>query len=212
MKQADVMKKGFTLVELLVVIAIIGILIALLLPAVQAAREAARRMECTNKLKQLGVAYHNYYDANKVFPPGRIGVGSWGSTNSSNHISILPFVEQTARFEYIMSKVNKTTGEWPSYGDSTTYGITATNGLGVMNFLNCPSEREEPVYAAMQTTNYSTCLGDTWGRTSSYRINIADSMEAETDRVLRRRRLTSLPEDVLPVAGSMTLLTGRPIR
>ncbi len=91
-------KQGFTLVELLVVIAIIGILVALLLPAVQAAREAARRMSCTNNMKNIALSMHNYHDTYKTFPQGsvmRFGAGSLSSNfYVSGFSSILPFIEQ----------------------------------------------------------------------------------------------------------------------
>src|SRR5262245_24492684 len=77
-------RRAFTLVELLVVIAIIGILVALLLPAVQAAREAARRSQCVNNQKQQGVAFLNYESARKKFPPGRLGCDGLSSSNSSD--------------------------------------------------------------------------------------------------------------------------------
>jgi prepilin-type N-terminal cleavage/methylation domain-containing protein len=92
-------KTGFTLVELLVVIAIIGILVALLLPAVQAAREAARRMSCNNNLKQVGLALHNYHDTYKTFPNGWLRVAGGGAANNNMNLwgwsaLILPFMEQ----------------------------------------------------------------------------------------------------------------------
>lgn len=104
MKRRNVANRsGFTLVELLVVIAIIGVLVALLLPAVQAAREAARRMQCTNNLKQLGLALHNFHDVNKAFPAAVDELPNSPSTSNVWKASwvphILPFVEQQAVFQ-----------------------------------------------------------------------------------------------------------------
>src|SRR5262245_63733172 len=94
--------RGFTLVELLVVIAIIGVLVALLLPAVQTAREAARRQSCLNNLKQLALACHNYHDTFLVLPAGAMG-GLTANVDDGfgGGGGILPFIEQQALFDQI---------------------------------------------------------------------------------------------------------------
>ena len=110
MKTGNVVRQGFTLVELLVVIAIIGILVGLLLPAVQAAREAARRMQCSNNLKQLGLAVQNYHDVYKSLPSGFITNYPAGALNTAAMMSVtqrthwswgafvLPYIEQSALY------------------------------------------------------------------------------------------------------------------
>src|SRR6201996_1630152 len=86
--------KGFTLIELLVVIAIIAVLIALLLPAVEQAREAARRTQCKNNLKQMGLALHNYHDTNNTFPPGWIGQSTAAYSGFGWNTMLLPSIDQ----------------------------------------------------------------------------------------------------------------------
>jgi len=94
-------RTGFTLVELLVVIAIIGVLVALLLPAVQSAREAARRTSCVNNLKQIGLGLHNHHDTKKILPPGGTyyGVCCTPPTYTNWAIELLPFIENAALYE-----------------------------------------------------------------------------------------------------------------
>jgi prepilin-type N-terminal cleavage/methylation domain-containing protein/prepilin-type processing-associated H-X9-DG protein len=108
-------RHGFTLVELLVVIAIIGILIALLLPAVQAAREAARRSQCTNQIKQLALAFHNYHDTHRKFPAYQYpvaGANSWEGHGAFT--MILPYIEQRTVYDKVKFTVRWDDGTQPN--------------------------------------------------------------------------------------------------
>ncbi len=135
---------GFTLVELLVVIAIIGVLIALLLPAVQAAREASRRSQCVNQLKQMGVATHNLLDVHKTFPSA--GIGPWPNiTLGGNAVKspdeqeigwgfqILPFMEQQQIHDYRSPIANA-----PTVARAFVERFVASNAV---SYYFCPSRR-----------------------------------------------------------------------
>ena len=159
--------RAFTLVELLVVIAIIGILIALLLPAVQAAREAARRMQCTNNLKQFGIAFHNFHDVNNelignAWIKTAVGIREpkgWAITDSYTGrwgfaIEVLPFIEQSALYEYYCTYIGG--GETRSGWDG------ASIGRPVQTF-RCPSDprAENPGQGGSSRNNYLACHADT---------------------------------------------------
>jgi prepilin-type N-terminal cleavage/methylation domain-containing protein len=126
---------GFTLVELLVVIAIIGILVALLLPAIQAAREAARRSQCQNNLKQIGLATLNYEGTFSSLPPGGIGGGVNGNDGFGHSwlVQIMPFVEESSVYN-VFDKKSSSTG----YVGGNAVNATLLRGLQ-FSFMRCPS-------------------------------------------------------------------------
>jgi len=124
-------RRGFTLVELLVVIAIIGILIALLLPAVQAAREAARRTQCTNNLKQFGLALHNHHDTYKKLPASTDDFdGNFPPNHSSATARLLPFMEQGALHDALKANAN---------GGAAPWNVTEVMNTGPLAAFLCPS-------------------------------------------------------------------------
>jgi len=161
-------RAGFTLVELLVVIAIIGVLVALLLPAVQAAREAARRSSCSNNLKQIGLGLHNYHDTHLRFPPESIwaqpvGASSppnWDPRNYSWIALMLPYIEQGP----LHSQINFSLPLW-NQNTSAGQPIRAQK----IPILLCPSDRtlgdDATAYRGMSWTNYVGAEGyDWWNR------------------------------------------------
>jgi prepilin-type N-terminal cleavage/methylation domain-containing protein/prepilin-type processing-associated H-X9-DG protein len=146
-------RRGFTLIELLVVISIIGVLIALLLPAVQAAREAARRIQCTNNLKQIGIAFHNYHDAHSTLPPGYTYLLGYSTGGFGWASMILPYMEQTPVFNAINFNL-------PAWSSQNSTACTQS-----LSFYQCPTdytvtkgylEREGFRYAK---SSYVACFG-----------------------------------------------------
>ena len=171
-------KSGFTLVELLVVIAIIGVLVGLLLPAVQAAREAARRMSCSNNFKQIGLGIHNYHSAYKKLPRHMTGTRSpdgneigdpatGGGTNRlqlSVFVGLTPFMEQQALWEQISNPSRENvsgtpmTGSWSAMGPAPWQREYVPWSTEIPT-LRCPSDPGTGL-PSMGRTNYGVCIGD----------------------------------------------------
>lgn len=163
--------RGFTLIELLVVIAIIAILIALLLPAVQQAREAARRTQCRNNLKQLGLSLHNYHDVFGTFVFRRGGTGGqWDAVPRNNNerrsgvISLLPYMDQAPLYNQIEAgDLTGTTNGGTAVGPGGNQAWTSGPGGGwsvwnvAVNGLQCPSDSFS---GSVGCNNYMFSLGD----------------------------------------------------
>jgi len=151
------MKKGFTLIELLVVIAIIAILIALLLPAVQQAREAARRSQCKNNLKQIGLALHNYHETGGTLPPGLINAVHVGNQNQfAWSLMILPFLDQHPLYKKFVTTTN--------LNDSAGANQNAQLAQEILTAYRCPSDTgeeqaEQIAGFLMGTSNYPGNFG-----------------------------------------------------
>ncbi len=153
---------GFTLVELLVVIAIIGVLVALLLPAIQAAREAARRSQCVNNLKQLGIAMQNYHDTNRELPRGFMSC-CWGTWQ----MAILPYIEQAQlgdRYQFI-PKSNIGIPDEYRYDSNSTAVTPAVTNLDVVRTriatFSCPSDEQQTLENGVTLHNYVVNYGTT---------------------------------------------------
>jgi prepilin-type N-terminal cleavage/methylation domain-containing protein len=144
--------RAFTLVELLVVIAIIGILVALLLPAIQAARESSRRNQCSNNLKQIGISLHTYELAHKRLPPGA-RYNSGGMRRGSIMLFLLPHLEEAA----LASSINLNS---PNLDNVVGSGGTKIASQNIATYI-CPSDTLEKIYPDVAVHNYAASRGPT---------------------------------------------------
>lgn len=180
-------KYGFTLVELLVVIAIIGILVGLLLPAVQAAREAARRMQCSNNVKQLALAFHNYESAHKRFPPFASKSGSGALWQGYSAFSqILPVIEQAP----LHANLTAASNNFYSFYYADNAQLSPVRATKVPAFI-CPSAPSWPQSGTNHTTNGPGCnYGVSYGASIVWNVASSQNGAFRADLPVRIGELT----------------------
>lgn len=187
MHASDAKKRGFTLVELLVVISIIGILMGLLLPAVQYSREAARRISCQNNVKNQVLALHNFHDAHRRFPPGRYAVSNLDHSWSTY---ILPYLEQ----ENVYSRIDMAK-PWNDAGGN--YQASRT----VLSAYRCPSSQ----YEAPGDTDYSGIKGSilsglSWDR--AFKSGVLVHVDEDSPASIRLADITDGVSNTIMIAES----------
>jgi len=164
LRQSGLTRRAFTLIELLVVIAIIAVLVALLLPAVQQAREAARRSQCKNSLKQLGIAMHSYEEANGVVPMGSgANGGPNGGRRQSGFVGMLPYLDQGPLFDLIAAGGTAASVNGTTAFNSFDFVPWENNHIAVVTqipMLLCPSDPQTQQENPRMKSNYMLSRGD----------------------------------------------------
>jgi prepilin-type N-terminal cleavage/methylation domain-containing protein len=205
-------KSGFTLVELLVVIAIIGVLVALLLPAVQAAREAARRMSCTNNLKQFGIALHNHHDAKKEFPAGSSRPWDpvtkkhlWTRNSMSCFARLLPYMEQTTiadRIDYRADQLEHVQNGVDSYSADQLLNAEARGAQ--LEVMLCPSDGEQERFA--QDAEFNTGDYGPGNYVASYGASTRDgTLPGVVGAAWQANSSKAAPDGVFYIAESLSI-------